>query len=124
MNYVIVFIGAGLGGLARYGTGITMARLSALTNFPVSTFTVNIVGSFVMGLIMGFLATRHGLSDGWKLFLATGMMGGFTTFSSFSLETVQLIENGEVTTALIYVLSSVILGLIALFSGLYLMRLL
>lgn len=124
MHYVIVFIGAGLGGVARYGTGVAMTRLSALTSFPVSTFTVNIVGSFVMGLIMGFLATRTGLADGWKLFLATGIMGGFTTFSSFSLEAVQLIENGEVTTALFYVLSSVVLGLIALFSGLYLMRLL
>lgn len=124
MHYVIVFIGAGLGGVARYGTGVAMTRLSALTSFPVSTFTVNIVGSLVMGLIMGFLATRTGLADGWKLFLATGIMGGFTTFSSFSLEAVQLIENGEATTALFYILSSVVLGLIALFSGLYLMRLL
>ena len=124
MSFLIVFFGAGLGGVARYSTGTVMTRLSALTSFPISTFTVNIAGSFLMGLVIGFLAMRNGLPDGWKLFLATGFMGGFTTFSSFSLETAQLIENGDFSTALIYVLSSVLLGITALFAGLYLIRVL
>lgn len=124
MSFLIVFLGAGLGGVARYSTGTAMTRLSALTSFPISTFTVNIAGSFLMGLVIGFLAMRNGLPDGWKLFLATGFMGGFTTFSSFSLETAQLIENGDFSTALIYVLSSVLLGIAALFAGLYLIRIL
>jgi CrcB protein len=80
-----------------------------------------------MGLIIGFFTTRGGqgavLSDSWKLFLTTGIMGGFTTFSAFSLETVLLMENGDIGTALVYILSSVILGATALLAGLYLMRL-
>jgi CrcB protein len=127
MKFLIVFLGAGIGGAARYGTGLLFARFAALTVFPISTFIVNIVGSLLMGLIIGFFTTRGGqeavLSDSWKLFLTTGIMGGFTTFSTFSLETVLLMENGDIGTALVYILSSVILGATALLAGLYLMRL-
>lgn len=127
MSFLIVFLGAGLGGAARYGTGLLFSRFAALTAFPVSTFVVNIVGSLLMGLIIGFFSTRSGqdvvLSNSWKLFLTTGIMGGFTTFSAFSLETVLLMENGDIGTALAYILSSVILGATALLAGLYLMRL-
>lgn len=127
MNFLIVFLGAGLGGAARYGTGLLLSRFAALTTFPVNTFTVNIAGSLLMGLIIGFFSMRSGqggdLPDGWKLFLTTGIMGGFTTFSAFSLETVLLFENGNPGTALIYIVSSVILSTGALMAGLYLMRL-
>lgn len=127
MKFLIVFLGAGIGGAARYATGLLFARFAALTVFPISTFIVNIVGSLLMGLIIGFFTTRGGqeavLSDSWKLFLTTGIMGGFTTFSAFSLETVLLMENGDIGTALVYILSSVILGATALLAGLYLMRL-
>jgi CrcB protein len=123
MNYLLVFLGAGLGGVGRYSIGVLMTRISALTAFPISTFLVNISGSFLMGLIMGYLTARTGLSSGWKLFLATGIMGGYTTFSSFSLETAMLIENGHIAYALGYVVFSVLLGLVAVFAGLYLMRL-
>lgn len=127
MKFLIVFLGAGIGGAARYGTGFLFARFAALTVFPISTFIVNIVGSLLMGLIIGFFTMRSGqgvaLSDSWKLFLTTGIMGGFTTFSAFSLETVLLMENGNIGTALVYILSSVILGATALLAGLYLMRL-
>lgn len=127
MNFLIVFLGAGIGGAARYGTGLLFSRYAAFTTFPISTFTVNIVGSLLMGLIIGFFTARSGqdviLSNSWKLFLTTGIMGGFTTFSAFSLETVLLIESGAIGTALAYILASVILGATALLAGLYLMRL-
>lgn len=124
MHYLIVFLGAGLGGVARYSSGLLLARFSAFTIFPVSTFTVNIVGSLLMGLIAGWFSMRHGMPEGWRLFLTTGVLGGFTTFSAFSLETVQLIENGNLAIAFIYIILSVLLGSGALLSGLYLMRLL
>lgn len=121
MNFLIVFLGAGIGGAARYGTGLLLSRFSALTMFPLSTFAVNITGSLLMGLIIGYFSARGGLEESWKLFLTTGIMGGFTTFSAFSLETVLLMESGYIGTALAYILSSVILGVAALMAGLYLM---
>ncbi|UCA47350.1 fluoride efflux transporter CrcB [Pseudochrobactrum sp. XF203] len=124
MNFLIVFLGAGIGGAARYGTGLLLSRFSALTMFPLSTFAVNITGSLLMGLIIGYFSARGGLAESWKLLLTTGIMGGFTTFSAFSLETVLLMESGNIGTALVYILSSVILGAAALMAGLYLMRLL
>ncbi|MBX8783248.1 fluoride efflux transporter CrcB [Ochrobactrum sp. GRS2] len=123
MNFLIVFLGAGIGGAARYGTGLLLSRFSALTMFPLSTFAVNITGSLLMGLIIGYFSARGGLAESWKLLLTTGIMGGFTTFSAFSLETVLLMENGNIGTALVYILCSVILGVAALMAGLYLMRL-
>lgn len=105
-------------------SGLLMMRIATLTMFPVATFTVNIIGSLLMGLFIGFFAMRNGVPDGWKLFLTTGIMGGFTTFSAFSLETVLLIERGDFTIAMLYVLSSVIMGATALLAGLYIMRLL
>lgn len=123
MNFLIVFLGAGIGGAARYGTNQLLSRFAALTAFPVSTFAVNIVGSFLMGLIIGYFSARGNLADSWKLFLTTGIMGGFTTFSAFSLETVLLMESGALVTALFYAVASVILGAAALMAGLYLMRL-
>lgn len=124
MNFLIVFLGAGIGGAARYASGLLLMRIATLTMFPVATFTVNIIGSLLMGLFIGFFAMRNGVPDGWKLFLTTGIMGGFTTFSAFSLETVLLIERGDFTIAMLYVLSSVIIGVTALLAGLYLIRLL
>ncbi|WP_421091306.1 fluoride efflux transporter CrcB [Pseudochrobactrum sp. MP213Fo] len=127
MNFLIVFLGAGLGGAARYAVSVLLARFTGFTVFPVATFTVNIIGSLLMGLLIGYFAARSDmggvLAQNWKLFLTTGIMGGFTTFSAFSLETVLLLERGDGVTALVYVLSSVILGAAALLAGLYLMRL-
>lgn len=122
MNFLIVFLGAGLGGIARYAMTLLMMRFSALTIFPVATFTVNIVGSLLMGMLIGLFLMRHGVSDGWKLFFTTGLMGGFTTFSAFSLEVVGLLERGDFTTAIIYAVGSVVLGATALLAGLCLIR--
>ncbi len=92
--YLIVFLGAGIGGAFRHGVNVWSARVFGL-NFPYRTLIVNIVGSLAMGLIAGYFMARGSASQHWRLFLATGILGGFTTFSSFSLDVALLYERGE-----------------------------
>jgi CrcB protein len=95
---------------------------NVVTAFPWATLTVNVVGSLVMGALAGFLA-RHGQGgEQWRLFIGVGLLGGFTTFSSFSLELMLLIERGQPFQALTYGLVSVLAGLTALYIGLIVMR--
>ena len=119
--YAIVFFGAGLGGALRHGVNVTAARLFG-TGFPVSTLFVNILGSLVMGLLAGYFAYKGGVSQHWPLFLTTGILGGFTTFSAFSLDTALLYERGQFGIAAAYVLASVVISVAALFAGLALAR--
>ncbi|WEK49562.1 MAG: fluoride efflux transporter CrcB [Candidatus Kaistia colombiensis] len=120
---VLVFVGAGLGGVLRHGVNLTAARLFG-TNFPWGTLTVNVVGSLVMGLFAGYFAFRGGIN--WtqhaRLFLTTGVLGGFTTFSTFSLDVAVLLERGDTGGATIYALASLIVSVLALFAGLWLVR--
>lgn len=119
MGYLIVFLGAGLGGMARHGIGVMSLRLGA--GFPYGTLFINVLGSTLMGVLVGWYAMRGGTQP-VRLFLATGVLGGFTTFSSYALEGVLLLERGETAAAAVYILGSVALGLGGLFSGLLLMR--
>jgi CrcB protein len=119
--YLIVFIGAGIGGALRHGVNLGSTRLFGL-GFPYGTLLVNIVGSFVMGLFAGYFAFRPGISQHMRLFLTTGLLGGFTTFSSFSLDAALLIERHAWGLAVGYVVGSVVAGLSALFLGLALFR--
>jgi CrcB protein len=119
---VTVFIGAGIGGALRHGVNLTAARLFS-TGFPFGTLTVNVVGSFVMGVAVAWFALLASPSQPWRLFLTTGVLGGFTTFSAFSLETALLIERGAPLVAGAYVLISVAASIGALFLGLLLVRL-
>jgi CrcB protein len=121
MQYLIVFLGGGLGTLGRHGVNMLAARLVG-TAYPFGTFAINVLGSFAMGLVTGLLATRLDLSPSVRLFLTTGILGGFTTFSAFSLETALLIERGEHGAAAIYVLASVLVAIPALFAGLTVAR--
>ena len=120
MNYLLVFIGGGLGSVLRHIVNVVCPRLFG-ANFPYHTFIINITGSTVMGLIAGYLAFK-GAAQPWRLFLMTGFLGGYTTFSAFSLDTAVLYERGEIGLAALYVLGSVVLSIAGLFAGLALIR--
>lgn len=121
MLYLIVFIGAGIGGALRHGVNVGAARLFGF-GFPFGTFIVNVLGSFVMGLFAGYFAYRTGIPEHVRLFLTTGILGGFTTFSSFSLDAALLIERHSFGLAAGYMVGSVAAGLSALFFGLAVFR--
>ncbi|MDF1632136.1 fluoride efflux transporter CrcB [Mycoplana sp. MJR14] len=122
MNYLIVFLGAGVGGAGRHGVNILAARLFG-TGFPLGTLAVNVVGCMAMGLLAGYFAFRGHLPQEVRLLLTTGVLGGFTTFSAFALDSAVLWERGHVGAALLYVLASVVLSLAAVAAGLFLARL-
>ena len=121
MLYLIVFIGAGIGGALRHGVNVGAAKLFGF-GFPFGTLIVNVVGSFAMGLLAGFFAHRAGIPQHMRLFLTTGILGGFTTFSTFSLDAALLIERHSLGMAAGYVVGSVASGLAALFFGLAVFR--
>ena len=122
-SYILVFLGAGIGGSLRHAVNLGCTRFCGPT-FPWGTLTVNIVGSFVMGACAAWLALRAGevWSQPLRLFLTTGILGGFTTFSAFSLDAVLLWERGEISSASAYVAGSVLLSIAGLVAGLALVR--
>ncbi|MEG3171058.1 fluoride efflux transporter CrcB [Sphingomonas sp. ZB1N12] len=115
-----VMVGGAVGSGARYLAGSAMTALLG-PDYPFGTLAVNIVGGLLMGLLVGVLA-RNSASEHWRLLLAVGVLGGFTTFSAFSLEVVTMIERGAFGVALGYVLVSVIGSVAALFAGLSAVR--
>jgi fluoride exporter len=121
MLYLIVFIGAGIGGALRHGVNVAAARIFGY-GFPYGTMIVNVTGSFVMGALAGYFAFRPGVPQHLRLFLTTGILGGYTTFSTFSLDTALLIERHSYGLAAGYVVGSVAAGVSALFFGLALFR--
>lgn len=121
MSYVLVFVGGGLGSTLRYMINVLCGRAFGM-NFPYSTFIINITGSTVMGLIAGYLAFKGEASQPWRIFIMTGILGGYTTFSAFSLDAITLYERGEIATAVLYVVGSVVLALTGLVAGLALVR--
>ena len=120
-GFLIVFLGAGLGGRARHGVNVLALRLLG-SAFPFGTLAVNVLGSLVMGLLVGWFAHRGDPGLPWRLFLTTGILGGFTTFSTFSLDAASLLERGQAGLAALYILLSVGAGLLGLFAGLALTR--
>jgi fluoride exporter len=121
MLYFIVFIGAGVGGALRHGVNVAAARLLGF-GFPFGTLIVNVAGSFAMGALAGYFAFRPGIAQHMRLFLTTGLLGGFTTFSAFSLDAALLIERHSYALAFGYVVGSVAASVSALFFGLALFR--
>jgi CrcB protein len=115
-KYLAVLAGAGLGGLTRYlaGTWI-MQRYDG--RFPLGTFIINITGSFLIGVLMTLLTERWNLNPNWRLFLVVGVLGGYTTFSSFEYETYQLVRDGARWIGLFYVTGSVVLGYFGVWLG-------
>ena len=110
---LLVALGGGIGAWLRYATG----QLVGVSGFPAATLTVNLIGSLAMGLLAGWLA-RHGAGEGWRLLLGVGLLGGFTTFSAFSLELVLMLQRGEAGAALAYAGLSLLLGISGLYAGL------
>jgi len=110
---LILAIGAGsfIGGVFRYLLSL-LIQTKTTTNFPLGTLTVNIIGCFFIGIVFGIF-DKGQISHEWKLFLATGVIGGFTTFSAFSVETFTLLREGYTGYATLYILASVLVGLLA-----------
>ena len=122
-RFLLVAIGGALGSVARYGVGLAAGRLFPGAAWPFGTLTVNIVGGLVMGLVAGWLAARVGAGqESVRVFAAVGVLGGFTTFSAFSLETALMIERRQFAMAGGYVAASVVLSIAALFLGLMVAR--
>ncbi len=122
VHFVLVGIGGAIGAMARHGVGMA-CKTAGITGFPWATLTVNVAGSFLMGLLVAWLAKRGGPGqENLRLLLAVGVLGGFTTFSSFSLDFITLIERGQPTAALIYASASVVASIIAISLGLAAVR--
>jgi CrcB protein len=121
MGFLIVFIGGGIGAALRHGFNLAFARLFG-TAFPYATLFENVSGSIAMGSLVALFAFRAGIPQHWQLFLTTGILGGYTTFSTFSLDVALLYERGEIGLAALYILLSVLLSISGLFGGLALVR--
>ena len=119
--FLFIFIGGGLGSLARYALASAVGQITG-PGFPWGTLAVNILGGFVMGMLVEMMALKWSVPQEIRLFLTTGLMGGFTTFSAFSLECASMIERGDWGMAGAYVFSSVIGSILALFAALFLIR--
>lgn len=120
-GYLIVFLGGGIGAGIRHGVNLAGLRTMG-PDFPYATVFINITGSLIMGLAAGYFAFKGGASQHWRLFLTTGVLGGYTTFSAFSLDAALLYERDQLMLAAVYVLASVVLSIGGLFAGLAVMR--
>ena len=115
-KYLVVLAGAGLGGLARYVAGTwIMAKYGG--RFPLGTFVINVTGAFLIGVLMTLLTQKFHPHPNWRLFLVVGILGGYTTFSSFEYETFQAVRVGERWLGLLYLAGSVILGYLGVWLG-------
>ena len=121
MGFLVVFLGGGIGAALRHGVNLLSVRLFG-TSFPYGTLFENVSGSLLMGMLAAYFAFKGDASQHWRLFLTTGILGGYTTFSAFSLEVVLLYQRGDLALAGLYVLASVIFSIVGLFGGLLLVR--
>lgn len=120
-SVLIVFLGAGVGGALRHGVNLAALKLLG-ASFPYGTLAVNVAGSLAMGLLVEWFALKADPGQHWRLFLTTGVLGGFTTFSAFSLDTALLLQRGETVLAAVYALGSVAASLGGLFLGMMAVR--
>jgi CrcB protein len=121
MNYLIVYLGGGLGATLRYAFNVLGASVM-ITNAPIATLTINVIGCLLMGFIAGCFAFRGNISQNFRLFIMTGIMGGFTTYSAFSLEVVSMFIRGQYYSASLYALITLIISIGATFIGINLIR--
>ena len=118
-SFLLVFLGGGLGSGLRYIITITINQYSKV--LPFGTFTVNMLGCLLIGMILGYAQKENTLSSNQTLLLVTGFSGGFTTFSAFANENLELIKNGEIFNLSLYTIGSVLIGILAVFTGYYLL---
>ena len=121
LNITAIFLGGGIGAVLRYLTGIVIS-VYLKTNFPTATFFVNIIGCFILGFLFVFFIEKSQINPALKLLLTTGFCGGLTTFSTFSPEIFNMIQDTQYTTAILYIGTSLIIGLFAVFLGGYLCK--
>ena len=121
LGYLIVFLGGGIGAALRHGVNLATTRLLG-GYFPYATLIENVTGSLVMGMLAAYFAFKSGMPQHLRLFLTTGILGGYTTFSTYSLDVALLYERGELGLATFYALGSAILAIGGLFVGLTLVR--
>ena len=119
-NVICVGLGGMVGSMCRYLLGLL--PLQTGTGFPVKTWLINLLGAFVIGMLSALATREPGLSPSWTLFWKTGVCGGFTTFSTFALETADLLQQGQGGMAALYALSSMVLGVGAVLVGQWLLR--
>ena len=112
-NFLLIGLGGALGSMSRYGIDL----LTGARSFPFSTLLVNITGSFIIGVVIAFSLKNEAFTHNWKLFLATGLCGGFTTFSAFSAENLLLLQNGKLLLPALYISCSILLGIAAVWLG-------
>jgi len=120
-GFLYVALGGALGASGRYGLGLWVDRAVA-SSFPYGTLSANILGSFLMGILVAWLAVKSGGTESARLFLGVGLLGGFTTFSSFSLDAMTLLRDKGLGAFLLYVGASVAVSLLAIAAGLWLAR--
>ncbi len=112
-NLFLIGLGGAIGSMVRYAGYLLITN----KNFPVATLVVNIIGSFIIGVILAYCAKNQIFSTHWKLFLTTGICGGFTTFSAFSAENISLLQNGKIFVAAVYIVLSLVLSIAAAWLG-------
>jgi CrcB protein len=121
-GYLLVFVGGGMGAALRHGINVAFARWFGI-GFPFHTLFENVSGSIAMGLLASYFVVMAGSSQSLRLFLTTGILGGYTTFSAFSLDTVLLVERDQYGLAALYVVASVLASVVGLALGVGLVRL-
>ncbi|MEO6230370.1 MAG: fluoride efflux transporter CrcB [Ferruginibacter sp.] len=112
-SFLLIGLGGALGTMLRFGTSL----LIGFKSYPLATLLVNVAGSFIIGLVMAYSLKSDSFALNWRLFLATGLCGGFTTFSAFSLENLLLLQNGKLGLFVLYAVGSLVLGIAAVWAG-------